>query len=836
MSEPLDSRDRFRLVRLPLALAYAVATLLYTAVWMIAVYGTVVELGFESSFLPAARALLMTRVAAGSPAERAGLRPGDRIIAIEGKPVTSETTLPEEWSRHRPGDRVRLTIARSGQPAPLALTGVFREQRRWRTQAEYVARQLNSAYPIPFVIVGLAVLFLRLGDGKVWLLSLLFGSFATTQGFPPTPVSIPSALRLFATAYQALMLSTLGALFYWLFAVFPARSALDRRIPWLKWAAVILGLACAYGGLRGGGIRIPEPLGRLLPAGVATSLPVSLILVFIALGLVEFAAHFFTSADRESQRRLRVVFWGTVAGVGPALVDAALRNLAGWNPPLWLVSTLTAVSFLFPVSFAYAVLKHRVLEIPVLLKRSARYLLVQRGFLFLLSLVSIGLTLLFAISFPAYLHVSAQAQPVSITLGAAFGTVLMWGGSQVHKRVGNRIDRAFFRSAYDARVILEDLAEATRTASDHRELAGMLDRHLRQALQPSFLTIYFREGPGMLRAAARETPVELQVVPADLEAAGRKLAILQPDCVVPILGRRSKLEGLLVLGPRLSEEPYSGEDRRLLASVASQTGAALDNMRLAGEIAERMETERRAAREMEIAREVQGRLLPQQPPELKTLECAAKCIQARSVGGDYYDFLDLGPGRVGFVLADVSGKGVHAALLMANLQAHLRSQSGIAPGDPALVLGRVNRLMWKSTGVQHFATLFLGIYDDSSRRLAYVNCGHNPPMLSHGDGSVERLEATATVIGAFERWDCSVGETAIAAGDVLAVFSDGVSEAAGVDDEEFGEARLLDEIASRREMGPGEIIDGILSAVERFCGAGVQSDDLTLLVLRGRSR
>ena len=163
--------------------------------------------------------------------------------------------------------------------------------------------------------------------------------------------------------------------------------------------------------------------------------------------------------------------------------------------------------------------------------------------------------------------------------------------------------------------------------------------------------------------------------------------------------------------------------------MASQAGTALENIRLAEEIADRRDRELRTAREMEIAKEVQTRLLPQAPPPSETWECAARCIQARQVGGDYFDFLDLGEGRVGFVLADVSGKGVYAALLMANLQAHLRSQGGISPSDPVRLLQQVNHMLVKSTASQHYATLFFGVYEEAGQRLTYANCGHNPPSL-----------------------------------------------------------------------------------------------------------
>ena len=287
-----------------------------------------------------------------------------------------------------------------------------------------------------------------------------------------------------------------------------------------------------------------------------------------------------------------------------------------------------------------------------------------------------------------------------------------------------------------------------------------------------------------------------------------------------------------MLGPRLSEEPYSGEDERLLASVASQAAVALENMRLGEEIAARIETERRAAREMEIAREVQSRLLPQAPPVLKTLEIAACCIQARAVGGDYYDFLNLGPDRVGLVLADVSGKGVHAALLVANLEAYLRSQCSMAPLEPVRMLQQVNQLLYASTAPQHYATLFFGAYDDATRELLYVNCGHNPPIWLHPDGSVTRLEATATVIGAFERWQGSACRAQLNPGDLLVVYSDGVTEA-NRGEEEFGEARLIDELRANRRRPVAEIVPAVLASVQRF-STGDQYDDFTLLAARAR--
>ncbi len=797
-----------RLVRVGLALGFAASLLLFTALWWVLTRPDLVpevQLGFDDTYLPSARAQFINSVFSNSPAEKAGIRAGDSIVAVDGQLVTGPDFTFRIWKRHHPGDQIHLMIRRPGSPALILITAAFRENPAI-SAGGLLSRQLANWFPVPFVIVGLAVLFLRLDDPNAWLLALMFAGIAVSRGLPPNGVR-PSGWRI-AVAYQALLLGLLGPAFYWFFAVFPTRAPLDRRFPWRKWSFLAAGLVLGLGGIREGGARLPPPLYQWAGARASNSISVLIVFYMIAMGLVSFAHNYFTTADAGARRKIRVMFWGTVVSLGPNLLLAVTRILTGWQGWPWLDAVNTALLWVFPLSLAYAVVVHRVLEIPVLLRRSARYLLVQRGFTFLLGLASIALTVLFALSFPRFLQpLVAIAQPSAIALGAVFGTALLWTGSQVHKRVSGRIDRAFFRSAYDARVILEDLAERTRTATGRGELAALLERHLAQALHPGFLAVH--------------------LYPDDLPP-GR-----QPECAVPILGRDGRPLGMLLLGPRLSGEPYSSEDRRLLASVASQTATALENFHLAAEIAARVESERRTAREMEIAREVQSRLLPQSPPRLKTLDCAACCVQARAVGGDYYDFLDLGPDRVGLVLADVSGKGVHAALLVANLEACLRSQSSIPPFDAVRTLGEVNRLLYRSTAVQHYATLFFGAYNDATRALCYVNCGHNPPIWLRPDGSVARLEATATVIGAFPDWEASAGHAQLEPGDLLVVFSDGVTEATR-GEEEFGEHRLLDQLRSHAAGPVGEIVSGILAGVQEF-SAGAQSDDLTLLAARVRA-
>ncbi len=247
--------------------------------------------------------------------------------------------------------------------------------------------------------------------------------------------------------------------------------------------------------------------------------------------------------------------------------------------------------------------------------------------------------------------------------------------------------------------------------------------------------------------------------------------------------------------------------------------------------AEKLEAERRAAQELDIAKRVQARLFPQTLPPLKTLEYAGVCIQAREVGGDYYDFLHLGQSRMGFVIGDTSGKGIGAALLMANLQANLRSQSAIALAEPQRFLQSVNQLFCQNTTESAYATLFFGEYDDGARRLRYSNCGHYSPLVLRRDDTLERLNSTATVLGLFPEWSCSVEETTLRNGDVLALYTDGITEAFDGDGEEFGEERLAELLRQHRGLTAQAMLAAILDEVQQF-SAHKQHDDITLIVAK----
>jgi len=849
----------YRPLLLAAAVVLAALTILYSVAWMYYVRQAMptVEIGIDEMYSSAG--IPIVAVHPGSPAETAGLKANDIIIAINGSHPDSEVAgsrlLLGTWFKAHPGDTAALTIRRPGHAEPLVITPVFRALQGagdTKSVAYTVGQEIMGSYPVCFAVVGLTVLFLRLEDRNAWLLALLFATFITGGPMPNAFVLAPPDLQAFLLAYRTITSSLLTGLFYFFFAVFPQRSPIDRKVPWLKWVFLVLDACLGFGGMRHGNQGTLPLLAALIPNQVAQYAREVIgygALVLGGLSLFWSVLRASTPADR---RKLKVVLWGTAVGVTPIAALYAAADNFHFMAPFWLSFLCVFLMLLFPLSFGYAVVKHRVMDIPVLLKRSARYFVVERGFVFLILAISVGLTFWFGQAFSRHFSAGSKA---AIPVGATFGVLVISGATQVHRRVRTRLDRAFFRSSYDAQQILQNLAATILTVTAREELAVLLQQNIWDALHPRNMFVYLDNGTGTFHAYAGGPPAEAMALspqaeiiamlaertePLELgpqDALGTQLQSLQPECLVPIRGAgEGQLQGGIALGTRLSEEPYSTSDKRLLASVASQAGIAMRSITLAEKMAERMEAERRAEQEMQIARQVQTRLLPQQSPSLKTLECAGKCIQTRLVGGDYYDFLDLGSGRLGLVLADIAGKGISAALLMANLQANLRGQYALALEDIPNLLRSVNRLFYKNTEASHYATMFFAVYDDETRKLRYVNCGHNPPMLLRATGDIERLNATATVLGLFEEWDCDVLQCRFAPGDVLVIYTDGVSEAGEREDggrEEFGEERLMAAIRSHQQRPAEEIMDAVLSAAQQF-SPDQQADDMTLIVARGR--
>ncbi len=276
---------------------------------------------------------------------------------------------------------------------------------------------------------------------------------------------------------------------------------------------------------------------------------------------------------------------------------------------------------------------------------------------------------------------------------------------------------------------------------------------------------------------------------------------------------------------------FSQEDVDLLGLAAAYSASALESQWLRAEA----EAARLVLRELEIARTVQERLFPQDPPPLPHLDYAATCRPAKTVGGDYYDFIAMPAGGLFFTLGDVSGKGIAAAVLMASIQASIRSQILTPPESFAELMDRFNRAVYSFSMQQKYSTLFCGMLDAQTRRLRYANAGQASPMLFRAStGAIERLTKGGPPVGllTFSMYDD--GETTLEPGDTLLCYSDGISEAQNEAGEMWEEEEVEQILKNSAGLSAAQLIEKVIAAADAFAGAAEQADDMTVVVLRAR--
>jgi len=290
---------------------------------------------------------------------------------------------------------------------------------------------------------------------------------------------------------------------------------------------------------------------------------------------------------------------------------------------------------------------------------------------------------------------------------------------------------------------------------------------------------------------------------------------------------KGRMIGLLNVFNKRMEEGFSSDDQRLLSIIASQSAQAIENARLH----EEEQALLRMKEEMRFAYEIQMKLMPKEPPQVPGYEIAGRSIPAMEVGGDYFDFIPVDEHQLGFCLADISGKGMPAALLMANLQATLRGQIFL-DADAHECVQRSNTLLYRSTDSNKFATLFYGLLNTENHELSYCNAGHDPPLLLRSDMQLQRLGPGGLMLGFMEDFSYFKDVVSLSPGDLLVLFSDGITEAMNADEEEFEEERLINVMKENRDDRPEVLIDKIIETVQSFAGDEPQMDDMTIIVIK----
>jgi sigma-B regulation protein RsbU (phosphoserine phosphatase) len=837
------------------------------------------------------------------------LRTGDEIIALDGQPITTESQVPRFFKDTPPGSPYRVTVRRNGQMLDFVL-----QSRAIPLNAWIMSGAANLMIPNIFLVTGLAVFLLKPYDKQALLLALMFGMFpGAILALNPTFSDAPGWLMLVMLAVHTAA-SFLWPVFFHFFQIFPESSPLLRKFPKLEPYIylphlltifpylLLLNVLAAVAPQQRFLLQIKYPVFAVISLVVAT--------LYIAGGLLSLLIN-YREAGRDSRRKMRVVVAGSIAGFLPFFIVVGLAvvfDLSRTNPQLsqWLGFAAFFSFPLFPLSFAYAIIRHQVIPVRLILRRGVRYLLISRGFIIIQAIVVFAvLSFLLTGSRLAMIDSFGSRADIVATMAAtalAIGVLTI-----VNQRVLPIIDRRFFREAYDAQQILSELGMEMRKVTTVRQLLELAVTKIQYALHVENITIFLKDdASGDYRCAITsrhaddgETTTDINrklLIPNDGYAALRMkhsslpltvdlqrsarwsdqfpaagdaitesrqreratLRRLRSSLLLPV-ATKDELLGIISLGPRLGDLPFSSDDKQLLMAVAMQMALAVQNARLVQEIAE----EERLRHELELATTVQRRLFPECPPDVASLELAGVCHPARGVGGDYYDFILLGEGKLGIAVADVAGKGISAALLMSTVQASLRSQAPSVNGNLVELVSSMNNLLHVSTDSASYATFFYAQYDEKTGLLTYVNAGHNPPLLvraikevkAHGVGqttattvdkrpvkteiniergseTVSELKTGGPIIGAFPFSAYQQETIQMQSGDLLLAYTDGVTESFNPVEEEFGEQRLRQIVASSAHLSAEALTEKIVETVREWSLDTPQHDDLTLVVMK----
>lgn len=852
---PRFSEGALRRILLPLALAACLyeAGVAWTLWRYIAAPHTEARLPFDMAF----RYPRIGRVRA--EAADAGVQEGGVLIAVNGQPFTGTKVYARAVHGAGPGNRLRVEW-RTGNGGSRQADIVLRPMDSAASILGYPPADfvLQLAVPLFCLLLGFWVAFLRPADRRSWILLGLMISFRGFLELVSRQSHWPAGLQELGLVFKQLIPGTWPV---WMMAMglfFPAR--LERR--WAVSVSLALAVPIAANSIFGTALQWAyysdgNLLNRLAPyTGLLQRVNLYGTMAGIGLFFAFIALQWQLAGNADVRRRAKLLNIGAHLAFAPSFA-LVLRSLYlrldhpfTGVPPVVAIPAVTMMA-LFPLTLAYIIVVHRAMDVRMVLRTGLQYVLAQRGVAAIQ--IAIGAALVLYVTRVAE---SGLPEWVKLPAVATVGWLILVLRSAA-SRIRDWVDRRYFRESYDAEHILTELSDEVRTMVETGPLVETVARRISASLHVPRVAMFLKDGAGFVstfslglngqvrfpdssplveRFGGSDEPrffyAEDPACWVDVNNEDRqRLESMQTQLLLP-LRAREQLLGFASMGPKLSEEPYSKNDIRLLKSVAAQTGLALENSRLTSQVAQEAARREADQREMKIARDVQQRLFPHRFPNIGGIEYAGACRPAQTVGGDYYDFVEVPGGEFGIAIGDVSGKGVPAALLMASLVAALRGQAMNAPKDLAALMSNVNRLIYDASPKSHFATLFYAQYAPATGLLRYANAGHNPPLLMRASGEVEPLMPSGPGIGMSARSRYHEACLSLSPGDVLIAYTDGFTEAMNAAKDEFGEQRLKEAAATVHALSPDAAIPALMGIVDRFADGAPQADDMTMLVVK----
>lgn len=754
------------------------------------------------------------------PADRAGVRSGDRVLALGGTPVRDVA----DW-------RAALHGRRSGGPSPLQVRRGDRVlelplQLEPPSPAQRARHYLLSAVGLSFLFLGM-VTYLRRADavGRWFHLTclLLALPFLDLPGS-----SNPVVVRAVELSRNGLAL-LLPAAFLRFFLVFPEGAATrqrERRRNWLLLPPLLLWLPELAGLLQ------PGIAGREL-RNLAGLLSALLFATYLLAALLVFARKVRRAAPWSHASQLRLALLGLGAGLAPFVLSTLARQL--WPAHTLPLDELSVVALpLVPAAFSHALLRSGTVDASYIVRQAviALVLVLPLG-----SAAAVGLWAL-------------GPRPGTLRFGAVWAATVgllllaLWGVARLRQPAAAWIDTLLWPERRRLRQQAHHLGRALGQLRRPDLLGERLCQGSCELLGSESAFVLVRRGEGWEALASTRpglVPVppgdklahdalhhaELMEVPPERSDRAGEPWSGQPTRLLCPLRTGDEVVGLLALGPPRRGRRYSAQQLHHLQAVARQAAVQYENALLHGEdlARERLRTE------MELARDIQRRLLPQSPLEVGELGLCGQTVSSSQVGGDLFDHFLLSDGRIVLLVADASGKGVPASLLIGNARTAVRET--VRPELPLEeVMAHLNEVVHGDTELQHFVAMFLGVLQPATGLLEYVVAGIELPLWRRAaTGRVERLHRGGPVLGVQAGARYQSGLVRLAPGDLLLAYSDGVVDQEDPQGEDFGAGRLLELFSGQPAGATAEEVAGsLVRALDRFA-QGEPSDDRTVLVV-----
>jgi len=528
------------------------------------------------------------------------------------------------------------------------------------------------------------------------------------------------------------------------------------------------------------------------------------------------------------RKQVRFLLWGIPSAVGTYAVGFILPSLGVWQPPEMLRYALAVGALVLGAgSISWSIIRHQFLDVRFIVRQSLVFFILQVS-----SLVKDALAL--------------ETPLVDIALIV----LLLIFFQPVKEQIDDLVNRFFLRDKADYRTIIERYSANVSSVFDPEILKRRMMEVITGPVYVERAFFAFRaddnkyrvewggtvedseeisgEDPVFHTLAQLDKPVFFDEFAEDESPSDLLPRLKEWGCRVLVPVReRDRLTGVLFLSEKVSGFRYSYEDFNLFSVLTNQLAAGLTNASLYIEALEKQKMEE----ELNVARQIQMQLLPQSDPVGRGYTVASFAHPSRQVGGDYYDYFNRPDGRLGMVVADVSGKGVPAALLVSQLQAILRSEVRTNKSLTEII-SAVNEIVTESTSPEKFATMFYADWDPISRELAYVNAGHNYPMVVRKDGTYTDLVVGGLILGFMGNAQYADAKIQLTPGDVVLVYTDGLSELRNHAGEEYGEDRLRRFLTENRHLSADAIKNKLIRDANRFALGQIGFDDLTLIILK----